>query len=439
MAHQHLKSVYRRLVDRINLFPQGAPPSELLYGILKMLFTERDAELVSLLPIRPFDARKAAAVWDMGEKQAETILCDLANRGILLDIEENGERIYIMPPPMAGFFEFSLMRLRADLDQKALSELFYQYINVEEDFIRALFVAGKTQMGRALVHEPLLAGDHALQILDYERASHIITTASRIGIALCYCRHKMSHVGRACDAPMDICMTFNRAADSLIRHGIVRPVTVSECMKLLEQAYECNLVQFGENVQKQVSFICNCCGCCCEAMIAARKFAHMHPVHTTRYLPVMDEGTCIGCGKCVGLCPVGAVTLISAAGKRERTKKKAHVDREACLGCGICVRNCKVGSMALKSRSERVITPVDSARRILLMAVERGKLQNLIFDSQALWSHRAMASILGAILKLPPAKRLLASSQMKSRYLDRLIDHYDEYGLAERTEKGPDP
>ena len=90
--------------------------------------------------------------------------------------------------------------------------------------------------------------------------------------------------------------------------------------------------------------------------------------------------------------------------------------------------------MALERRPERVVTPVDSARRLLLMAVERGKLQNLIFDTHALRSHRIMASILGAILKLPPVKRALASRQMNSRYLDRLIDRYDEYRLAERIE-----
>ena len=273
MAHQHLKSAYHRLAERINLFPQGAPPSELLYGILKMLFSEREAELVSLLPIRPFDARRAAAVWRTGQRQAGEILNGLADRGILLDIEENGNRVYIMPPPMAGFFEFSLMRLRADLDQKALSELYYQYINVEEDFIKALFVAGETQLGRALVHEPAILPDSGIRVLDYERASHIIQTAIRIGIAMCYCRHKMAPRGKGPVMPsMDICMTFNKAADSLIRHGIVRPVTTSECMGLLERAYENNLVQFAENVQRQVSFICNCCGCCCEAMIAARKF-----------------------------------------------------------------------------------------------------------------------------------------------------------------------
>jgi hypothetical protein len=52
------------------------------------------------------------------------------------------------------------------------------------------------------------------------------------------------------------------------------------------------------------------------------------------------------------------------------------------------------------------------------MAIERGKLQNLIADHQALASHRAMAAILGVILKLPPVKQALASRQLQSRYLE---------------------
>ena len=40
---------------------------------------------------------------------------------------------------MAGFFEFSMMRMRGDINQKLLAELYYEYMNVEEDFIKSLF------------------------------------------------------------------------------------------------------------------------------------------------------------------------------------------------------------------------------------------------------------------------------------------------------------
>ena len=56
------------------------------------------------------------------------------------------------------------------------------------------------------------------------------------------------------------------------------------------------------------------------------------------------------------------------------------------------------------------------------MAIEKGQLSNLIFDNRALASHRAMAAILSSILKLSPVKKAMASEQMKSVYLDKLLD-----------------
>ncbi len=60
-----------------------------------------------------------------------------------------------------------------------------------------------------------------------------------------------------------------------------------------------------------------------------------------------------------------------------------------------------------------------------MMAIERGQLQNLIFDNQALKSHRIMAAILGAIIKLPPLKQILAQEQIKSKYLGNLINKFN--------------
>ena len=423
MAHQNTikYNSYQKLTERINLFPQGAVATDLLYNILKILFSEREAGLVSLLPIKPFNAKKASVIWKIKETEASKILNDLTDRGILLDTENRGDILYSMPPPMAGFFEFSLMRYRNDIDQKTLSELFYQYMNVEEGFIKDLFTNGETQLGRVFVNEEVLSGENALHVLDYERASEVIKTASSIGIGVCYCRHKMEHIGNNCTAPMEICMTFNGSADSLTRHGIAKKIEVSEGIDLLQKARDFNLVQFGENVQENVNFICNCCGCCCEALIAARKFGFLNPVHTTNFIPSVIEENCNGCGKCVSLCPVEAMTLVSSNEPDKPLKKKAKLNQEICLGCSVCLKGCEKKAIRLSSRKERVITPVNSVHRVVLMAIERGKLQNLIFDNRVLLSHRAMAAVLGVILKLPPLKQALASQQFKSRYLVGLI------------------
>jgi ferredoxin len=423
MAHHNtIKSnSYNSLVQRLNIFPQGAPPSELLFKILKVLFSEREAKLVSLLPIKSFTDKKAAGIWKLNLSDAKIILNDLADRGILLDYETDGNTTYALPPPMAGFFEFSLMRYRTDFDQKVMSELLYKYLNVEEDFIKDLFVNGETQLGRVFVNESVLTNENAFHVLDYEKASEVVKTASQIGVGICYCRHKMEHVGKNCGAPMNICLTLNTTAESLIRHGNAKKIDAAEGLDLLNKAQNYNLVQFGENVQEQVNFICNCCGCCCEALIAARKFGFSNPVHTTNFIPKIIEEKCTGCGKCVSLCPVEAMTLVTASDPHKPGKKKAKPNYDQCLGCGVCLKGCNVDALKLESRDARVITPVNSLHRIVLMAIERGKFQNLLFDNQVLFSHRAMAAVLGVILKLPPAKQILASNQFRSRYLLALI------------------
>jgi ferredoxin len=433
MSHLTSQSGYSSLIERLNWFPQGAPPSELLIKILALLFTEKEAGLIAQLPIRPVSPAIAAQHWRMREVDAFRILEGLADRALLLDAEHEGEKTYVLPPPVAGFFGYALMRVRKDIDQEALSELLYHYLNLEQDFVASLFTEGKTRFGRIMVGEEEIPRDNIARVLSYERASEVVKYARKIGVGNCHCRVKMQHVGHACAAPTEVCFTFDAVAESLIRHGNAREVDKVECLDLIQQAREQNLVQFSENVTTGATFLCNCCGCCCEALQAARRFCSATPVQTTNYAPQVKRELCAGCGECVDACPVVAKALVSANDPQHPWKRRCIQDTGRCLGCGTCVRVCKSGALSLVPRAERVITPVDSAHRIVLMAIERGKLQNLIWDHQAMGSHRVMAAVVGVILRLPMVKQSLATSQLKSRYLDVMIQK-----LAARSSVAPD-
>jgi ferredoxin len=424
MGHITSKDAYKNLEERINWFTQGAPPSESLYKILQVLFTETEAKWVSLLPIRPFTAKKAAKLWNTSEGKAEAFLEKLCEKALIVDSYYQGIRQFVMPPPMAGFIEFALMRTRGDIDQKYLSELYYQYMNVEEDFVKDLFFATETHLGRVYVQEPVLTTNNTIHILDYERASHIIEEATHIGLGTCYCRHKMLHADHPCeiDAPLDVCLTFGNVARSLADNGHhARLIDKEEAMDVLERSYAANLVQIGENVREAPAFICNCCGCCCEALQAARKFSPMQPVATTNYIPKISND-CVGCGKCAKVCPVLAITMTD----KTMEQAVAIVDHEVCLGCGVCVRSCHKNAINLVRREVQIITPVNSTHRFVLQAIEKGTLQNLIFDNQAFANHRAMAAVFGVILKLPPLKQIMASKQFKSIYLDKLLSKMND-------------
>ncbi len=427
MGHLTTRDAYKNLEERINWFTQGAPPSDTLYKILQVLYTEKEAKWAALLPVRPFTLKRAAKIWGTTEAKAEKLLDHLCGKALLVDSEYHGERQFVMPPPMAGFIEFALMRTRGDIDQKYLSELYYQYMNVEEDFVKNLFFATETRLGRVYVQEPVLTNDKTNHILDYERAAHIIEEAEYIGLGTCYCRHKMYHAGHPCEinAPWDVCLTFDNVARSLNEHGeYARLISKEEAKEVLQLSYESNLVQIGENVREHPAFICNCCGCCCEALQAARRFSPMQPVATTNYIPEISLDTCISCGKCAKVCPILAIHMEDAG---NGNTKKPELDTEICLGCGVCARNCPTKSITLKRRPIQVITPVNSTHRFVLQAIEKGTLQNLVFDNQAFGNHRAMAAVFGTILKLPPLKQALASKQFKSIYLDKLLSMHKKH------------
>lgn len=461
MGHLTSRDAYKNLEDRLNWFTQGAPSSETLTKILQVLFTEKEAKWVAKLPIRPFSLKKAAQLWGTTEAKAEKLLDRLCEKGLLVDSYDRGIRKFVLPPPMIGFFEFSLMRTRGDIDQKYLSELFYQYINVEEDFIKDLFLGMDTKLGRVFVNESVLMTEKTNHILDYERATHIIEEADFIGVGTCFCRHKNYHLGIPCklNAPMETCLTFGNVARSLAEHGgYTRPIDKSEAKAILEMCYGYNLVQMGENVREHPAFMCNCCGCCCEALEAVKKFSPMQPIATTNYLPKINADECVSCGKCAKVCPIEAISMqenapmetpvSGTAGQTgssraatastdhasdcekeagpslspvSRQKKRPVIDESICLGCGVCARNCPKKAISLQRRPIEVITPVNSTHRFVLQAIEKGTLQNLVFDNQAFANHRAMAAVFGTILKLPPLKQALASKQFKSVYLDHLL------------------
>ena len=420
MSHLVGKDAYKSLEERLNKFPQGAPPSETLYKILSMMFTEKEAELVAQLPIKAFNIKTAALIWKVKESEAEKILDTLASKALILNLEcdKDNEKKYLMAPPMAGFFEFALMRTGGHLDQKVLSQLFHQYLNVEDDFMKELFFGSETKMGRAFVQERVLNNDNSIDILDYERASHIIKSAKHIGVSSCYCRHKAHHLGDDCYAPMETCLSFDTTAYTLTKHNYARKIDSHEALDILNMCYDYNLVQCGENVQKQPNFMCNCCKCHCEAFTSAKKFGLLVPVNTTSYIPYVDTHKCIGCGKCTNICPMEAIS-VTTTGK----DKYAQVDDKLCLGCGVCVKNCPKDAIKLKRRKESIITPVTTVHRVVITAIEKGQLQNLIFDNQAHKSHKAMAAILASILKLSPVHKVMASKQMKSVYLAKLLEN----------------
>jgi ferredoxin len=104
------------------------------------------------------------------------------------------------------------------------------------------------------------------------------------------------------------------------------------------------------------------------------------------------------------------------------SKKKANpkVDKSICLGCGVCGLKCNTKAMRLIKREERVIHPETTFERIILQCLERGTLQNQIFDNPQSITQKAMRGILGGFLRLSPVKRSLMGNMFRSSFLSAM-------------------
>ncbi len=397
---------YRRMQRRLSQYVPGNVDSSTLYEILKVLVTDEEARLCSLMPIRLASAAELARIWKIPEPEAAAALDELAHKGIVYVFDDNGTKKHALAPPVLGFFEFSLMRTDGRFDPETLSKLYHQYNNVEEGFIRQQG-ASWPAFTRVLPHEDML-DDMTSEVMCWERVSEGIENASCITTGQCFCRHKMEHMGLACDAPMDVCLTFNDTARYLSSHGIAREISKDEARRIIRECMDAGLVQIGENKKSSLVIICNCCGCCCDLLLGYKKFGLDHIVSPSSYAATMDPRSCTKCGTCAKRCPVDAITLPPG---------QVPVVSERCLGCGVCARFCPTGSCQLTGRPEKVYVPEDFLEKWALGGVYQAKLGNFFFDDQTSRLHQVLRSVTNATLRLPFVRSFLLSKPVRTTLL----------------------
>ena len=429
-----LKDEYRDLVGRLERGTMGLPEAEDERAeagrreVLEILFPPEEAALAARLPVRPISLERLAARLAIPAAELEVRLEPMCERGVVLDLvnPRSGKRSYMLAPPVVGFFEYSLMRAQDSIPKKRMAEALHAYTHGDPAFAREAF--GKsTVIGRALVHEPEVADD-VPEVLAWEKASEVVGGARRWAVSLCFCRHKAEHLGQRCDAPMDNCLSINGGAEFIARRGFGREIGRTEALEILARARESGLVQIADNVKSRPTFVCNCCGCCCEQLQAVSHWG-LPAVNPSGFVPRRDAGACAGCSRCARACPVGAIAMepvLSAASRKAALAPR--IDEERCIGCGVCAGACHKGALAMARGGRQRPVPSNTVERVIRMALERNRLAELLFDEGAGLGARFLHAAVDAIVKLPPAQALLANEQVRSRFVKAALSRFGNLG-----------
>lgn len=432
MGHTVGKDVYRALGRKIDGLTVRAPWSDTLRAILEELYSEEDARLVSAMPWGFSSLERLEKVTGFSRPELERLLGSLCPRGLVIDVWAGGTYRYAPSPMVIGIFEFTMMRTGGQLPYEKWAALFRDYLE-EGPFAKAMFGDGeRVSIMRAVPHDGSVRPEEYVEVLDYEKAAAIVDATDRFAIGLCSCRHEHRHLGaNDCHVPLDTCSTLGaRSVDYMVRNGLAREVSKHEMLENVERSRELGLVINADNVQRNVSFFCHCCGCCCNVLGGINRHGYTNAVVTSNWIAASDPDQCIGCGICSRQCPIDAIDRVADPDPKYRKFGRPVVNEELCLGCGVCTVRCKPGAMKLTQREQRVLHPETTFERIILQCLERGTLQNQLFDDPSSLTQGFARAVVGGFLRLPPVKRTLMSDVLRSRFLGALK------GAASRQGKG---
>ena len=348
-----MESIYSRLRTHLDSMPNGYPATKsgVEIEILKMIFTEEEAELFMKLKMTFETPQQTAGRTGVDIETLNRLLPQMTRKGQLLGIVLRNFSMYKAMPFIFGIYEFQLPRI--DKEMALLCEKYG-----EEAFTRDFF--SKTPPLMKAIPIGIEVKDDT-KIEPYESVATFIEGAKSWAVRDCICKKEKELLGKRCDKPMEVCLSFAPVEHAFDNDHASRAITKEEAYSILRMSEEAGLVHMTSNVKSGQYYICNCCKCCCGPLskyIAVSKNA----AAKSNYIAVVDKDACIACGVCADRCQAGAVTINDYAVMRD------------CIGCGLCVSTCPTGAIKMVKRegSEQVQVPENESDWMAQRAEGRG-------------------------------------------------------------------
>ena len=236
-------------------------------------------------------------------------LCDVG----ICDFEETEDRgrVYSVPPYIVGSGEYIGMK-KSMVDEHIESTYIFDRMAFEP-------LIGKTELvppggaGMAMHVVPVQkAIDHVSEAVDCEKLSFWLEKyGKKLAAMPCVCRMSRETLDEGSGEEWeDMCIASSVIADYIVETGRGHYITLDEAKAILAKAEELGCVHQVTNLDgpDRAIGICNCSINTCNALRASQFFQTPN-LSRCAYVAHVDKEKCVACGKCVEVCPGGAVKL----------------------------------------------------------------------------------------------------------------------------------
>ena len=259
-----------------------------------------------------YTAKELAKKNDMTEEEAQKIIDHLVWTGVVELNRENEDHHlqYNVPIFVPGSAEFMMMQEPLTEAHPNLASFFNLMTQMPLEGMTPMVPLGGAGVGMHVIPVEK-AIETQNQSVSVEHLSHWLNKYDKYSIGLCTCRKQQEMRGEGDgEVPGDFCIGVGDMAEFCVTRNTGRYASYDEVMELLERSERHGFVHQITNVdgENKIVGICNCAPGVCNAIRTSQLY-NTPNLSRSAYRAHVDRTKCVACGKCVEVCPAGAVKL----------------------------------------------------------------------------------------------------------------------------------
>lgn len=245
----------------------------------------------------------------------EEILEELCQVGIVEykfenDINATGEKMYALPPYIVGSGEYMGMK-KSMVEKEPTAAMLFDRMAFEplKGFTQFVPPGGSGMAMHVVPVEKAIPAQS--NSVSHEHLSYWLNKYEIYATVPCVCRMSKEIIDEGAGEDYeDMCIAVGSMARYAVETHRGHYITYDEVMEILQRAEDQGCVHQITNLDgdQRILGICNCSPATCCA-IRASQFFNCRNLSRSAYVAHVDTENCVACGKCVEVCPVGAVKL----------------------------------------------------------------------------------------------------------------------------------